>query len=107
MIPLLLALSCFPMDGPRLLARHLAAALTGFSQMWRRRSIGVRAVPRSGTYNSRRRAQAMASETRHRGDATAGRYLFRMADEPLESGSSGNSAFGHSLPEDARVGCWR
>ena len=45
MIPLLLALSCLPVDGPKLLARHFAAAVAEFQTLAPETDMGYAPVP--------------------------------------------------------------
>src|SRR4051794_2024368 len=45
MIALLFALSCLPVDGPKLLAKHLASAISAFAEVAPETEIGYSPVP--------------------------------------------------------------
>lgn len=102
MIPLLLALSCFPMDGPKLLARHLAAALTGFSQVGPEIEFGYAPSPGAVRVIRGDELQSMAAKYGIAVTPPPGGICFEWPMKPLDSDQVA-SAIRQSLPENARI----
>ena len=102
MIPLLLALSCFPVDGSRLLARHLAAALSEFSQIALDVDFGY--TPAPGAVRIIRGDEIQAMATRHgiRVTPPPAGICFEWPMTPLNADRV-ETALRHSLPEGASV----
>ena len=102
MIPLLLALSCFPVDGPKLLARHLAAALSEFSQIAPDVDFGY--APAPGVARVIRGDEIQSMATRHgiRVTLLPTSVCFEWPMAPLDSVRV-EDAIRHSLPEGASL----
>jgi flagella basal body P-ring formation protein FlgA len=102
MIPLLLTLSCFPVDGPKLLARHLAAALTEFAQIAPDRELGYAPMPGAVRVIRGDELQAMAAKHGLAVTPGPGGVCFEWPMAPLDPARAAD-AMRRSLPEGARL----
>lgn len=102
MIPILLALSCFPVDGPKLLARHLAAAVPEFARLAPDTDLGYAPVP--GAVRTLRSEDLLRIGAGHGVTVTppAQGACFEWTLQPLDSAAV-TAAMRRSLPEDAQV----
>jgi flagella basal body P-ring formation protein FlgA len=102
MIPLLLALSCFPVDGPKLLARHLAAALAEFAQIAPEVELGYAPMPGAVRVIRGDELQAMAAKQKLTVTPPAGGLCFEWPMAPLDPARA-SDAMRSALPDGARL----
>lgn len=101
MIPLLLALSCLPLDGPKLLARHFVAASTEFAQLPPEVVLGYSPVP--GVVRTVRPDELQRIATKHGlslSNPSPVCFEWRMGSlDPARA----EGAMRKSIPEEARL----
>jgi flagella basal body P-ring formation protein FlgA len=102
MIPLLLALSCFPVDGPKLLTRHLAAALAEFAQIAPEVELGYAPMPGAIRVIRADEVQAMAVKHGLAVTPAAGGVCFEWPMAPLDPVRA-TDAMRLALPDGARL----
>lgn len=102
MISLLLALSCFPVDGPKLLARHVAAAVPDFSQLAPDTQLGFSPVPGAVRRVRAEELLRMASAHSLTLAPPAEGACFEWPMAPLDSGET-LLAMRRSLPQEAQL----
>lgn len=101
MIPLLFALSCLPVDGPKLLAKHFAVAMPEFAQLPADTEVGYSPLP--GVIRSVRADELQRIAAKHGitlTDPAAVCFEWRMA--PVDPARV-TDAMRKSLPAEARL----
>ena len=102
MIPLLFALSCFPVDGPKLLARHLAAALSEFTQIAPDVAFGYAPAPGAVRVIRGEELQSMAAKGGISATPPAGGVCFHWPMVPLDPARA-SDAMRRSLPNGSQL----
>jgi flagella basal body P-ring formation protein FlgA len=101
MIAFLLALACFPVDGPRLLARHLAAAVPAFAQIAPETDFGY--APRPGAARVLRSDELQRLGSSHGIEVQpAPPVCFDWKLQPIEPAQA-SEAMRASLPPEAQL----
>lgn len=102
MIPLLFALSCLSVDGPKLLAKHLASAIAAFTQVAPDTELGFAPVPGAVRVIRPLELQSMASRVGVAIAPPAEGICLEWTLAPLDS-SRVAEAMQKVLPEGARL----
>jgi flagella basal body P-ring formation protein FlgA len=102
MIPLLLALSCLPVDGPKLLAKHLAAVLPEFAQSAPDAELGYAPMPGAVRVIRAEELQSMAVKRGFTVTPPLGGICFEWPMTPLDPARAAD-AMRRSLPAGARL----
>jgi flagella basal body P-ring formation protein FlgA len=102
MIPLLLALACFPVDGPKLLAKHLAAALPAFAQIAPEVEFGYAPMPGAARVLRGEELLSMAAKQGIALVPPAGGICLEWPMAPLDPVRAA-AAMRLALPEGARL----
>ena len=102
MIPLLFALSCLPVDGPKLLAKHFASAIAAFTQVAPDTELGFSPVPGAVRVIRPLELQGMASRLGVTITLPTEGVCFEWTLAPLDS-SRVAEAMQRVLPEGARL----
>ena len=102
MIPLLLALSCTPVDGPKLLAKHLAGVVAQFASIPANTELGY--APSPGATRVIHAGELQSIGRRHglSVDPSPDPICFEWPMAPLDEARV-MQAMRRSLPEDARI----
>jgi flagella basal body P-ring formation protein FlgA len=101
MIPLLLALSCIPVDGPKLLARHFAAAAPAFQALAPETGMGYAPIP--GAVRTIRPDELSRIGSRHGLSVSVSEPVcFSWEMAPLDAGRV-EQAMRESLPPEATL----
>lgn len=102
MIALILAFACLPVDGPKLLARHFAAALPAFSQLAPETEIAYAPVPGAVRVMRAAETQRLAQKFGLLTLASEMDVCFEWPMRPLDPERIA-AAMKESLPEAARI----
>ena len=102
MIPLLLALSCAPVDGPKLLAKHVAGVVAQFGSLPANTELGYAPSPGATRVIHAVELQSMGRRHGLNVDVTPEPVCFEWPMAPLEEARVLQS-MRRSLPEDARI----
>ncbi|HYP09267.1 MAG TPA: flagellar basal body P-ring formation chaperone FlgA [Bryobacteraceae bacterium] len=99
-IPLLLALACIPVDGPKLLARHAAMVVAEFAQLAPDTELGYAPLP--GVVRVMRGDEITRLAAKHGITAPATELCFAWPMKPLDV-EQATEAMRKTLPESTRM----